>query len=88
MTGTATLSVHVQDQNDNLPTLNATTLGICATDSTTEAVIWAHDLDGDPYGGPFLFQLQNDHQGWSLEPDYGIVTYSTLHHVYLLLFYC
>ncbi|XP_063071878.1 cadherin-13 [Engraulis encrasicolus] len=72
MTGTATLSVHVQDQNDNLPTLNATTLGICATDSTTEAVIWAHDLDGDPYGGPFLFQLQNDHQGWSLEPDYGM----------------
>ncbi|KAL2090728.1 hypothetical protein ACEWY4_012991 [Coilia grayii] len=72
MTGTATLHIHVKDQNDNLPMLNATSISMCATDRTTEAVIWAHDLDGEPFGGPFMFELLNDHKGWTLDPHYGM----------------
>lgn len=71
MTGTATLDIHVQDQNDNSPTLNATSIGICASDTTTEAEISAYDLDGEPFGGPFTFKLLDDHKGWSLDPEYG-----------------
>ncbi|XP_062400440.1 cadherin-like protein 26 [Sardina pilchardus] len=72
MTGTATLNINVQDQNDNSPVLNATSIGICATEGTTEAEISAHDSDGDPYGGPFTFKLLEDHKGWSLDPAYGM----------------
>lgn len=71
MTGTATLNIHVQDQNDNLPTLNATSIGICATDGTTEVEISAYDLDGEPFGGPFTFELLEDHKGWALDPERG-----------------
>ncbi|XP_076124076.1 cadherin-like protein 26 isoform X2 [Alosa pseudoharengus] len=72
MTGTATLNIYVQDQNDNSPVLNATSIGICASDGTTEAEISAHDLDGDPFGGPFTFKLLEDHKGWRLDPEYGM----------------
>lgn len=74
MTGTATLNIHVQDQNDNSPILNATAIGMCASDSTSEADISAHDLDGDPFGGPFTFKLLEDHKGWTLDPEHGKVT--------------
>ncbi|XP_067098979.1 cadherin-like protein 26 [Osmerus mordax] len=72
LTGTGTLRIHVRDQNDNVPQLTVSYVDMCVSDDPTTANITAFDLDLDPYGGPFLFQLLGDTDGkWSLDPSYG-----------------
>ncbi|XP_072239325.1 cadherin-like protein 26 [Leuresthes tenuis] len=72
MTGTATLQVHVTDQNDNVPQLTADCVDVCASDGPTTANITAFDPDGNPFGGPFKFELLGNVDGkWKLNPRYG-----------------
>ena len=72
MTGTATLQVHVTDQNDNVPQLAADYVDICVSDGPTTANITAFDPDGNPFSGPFKFELLgNVERKWKLNPRYG-----------------
>ncbi|KAM9859965.1 cadherin-like protein 26 [Aulostomus maculatus] len=76
LTGTATLNIHVTDQNDNIPQLTLDFLDVCLSDdpttTTTTTNIEAFDLDDNPFGGPFIFQLLGDVMGkWSLNPSHG-----------------
>ncbi|KAL1021471.1 hypothetical protein UPYG_G00013740 [Umbra pygmaea] len=73
MTGTGTLNIHIKDQNDNIPQLNTSTMDMCLSEKPSMANITAFDLDGDPYSGPFTFQLQGDNvKGkWRIDPKYG-----------------
>lgn len=69
MTGTATLNIHITDENDNSPTLNVSIIDMCQLDGPFRTNISAFDLDEDPYGGPFRFKLLgNDESMWRLEP--------------------
>nr|XP_023646317.1 cadherin-like protein 26 isoform X2 [Paramormyrops kingsleyae] len=70
MTGTATLNIHLTDQNDNVPKLESHMLTMCLSASVVN--ITAYDLDGDPYSGPFHFELLGDIKGrWRLDPSFG-----------------
>ncbi|XP_048877561.1 cadherin-like protein 26 isoform X2 [Brienomyrus brachyistius] len=70
MTGTATLNIHLIDQNDNVPKLESHMLSMCL--SASVANITAYDLDEDPYSGPFHFELLGDVKGrWRLDPSFG-----------------
>lgn len=72
MTGTATLHIHVWDQNDNVPQLTVDSLDVCVSDAPTTTNIEAFDPDEAPYGGPFTFELLGNVEGkWRLNPDYG-----------------
>lgn len=72
MTGTATLNIHVTDQNDNVPQLSVDNVDVCVSDGPTTANITAFDLDEKPFGGPFSFELLGDVKGkWKLNPSYG-----------------
>ncbi|KAK5923958.1 hypothetical protein CgunFtcFv8_000883 [Champsocephalus gunnari] len=75
MTGTATLNIHITDENDNVPRLTETTLDICQSDGLSQANITAFDLDQDPFGGPFSFKLQEKEKGkWKIDPTQGYTT--------------
>ncbi|KAL1021473.1 hypothetical protein UPYG_G00013760 [Umbra pygmaea] len=73
LTGTGTLNIHLRDKNDNLPQLNTSTMDMCLSEEPSMVNITAFDLDGDPYSGPFTFQLQGDNvKGkWRIDPKYG-----------------
>ncbi|KAL3977865.1 splicing factor 3B subunit 5 [Sarotherodon galilaeus] len=72
MTGTATLHIHVSDQNDNVPQLTVDSLDVCVSDAPTTTNIEAFDPDEAPYGGPFTFELLGNVEGkWRLNPGYG-----------------
>lgn len=72
MTGTATLNIHVIDQNDNVPQPLIDNVDMCESDSLTTTNITAFDPDQNPYGGPFSFELLGDVKGkWKLNPSYG-----------------
>uniref|UniRef100_A0AAX7UVW4 Cadherin domain-containing protein n=1 Tax=Astatotilapia calliptera TaxID=8154 RepID=A0AAX7UVW4_ASTCA len=72
MTGTATLHIHVSDQNDNVPQLTVDSLDVCVSDAPTTTNIEAFDPDEEPYGGPFTFELLGNVEGkWRLNPGYG-----------------
>ncbi|XP_070708486.1 cadherin-like protein 26 [Pempheris klunzingeri] len=92
MTGTATLNIHIADQNDNVPELLEDNMDVCVSDSPTTSSITASDLDDNPFGGPFSFKLLGDVKGkWKLNPSYGFTAglvkepgvYSGPHTVYL-----
>ncbi|XP_071350316.1 cadherin-like protein 26 [Trachinotus anak] len=71
-TGTATLQIHVSDQNDNVPQPTVHHMDVCVSDSPTTTKITAFDPDGNPFGGPFTFELLGDVRGkWKLNPSYG-----------------
>lgn len=71
-TGTATLSIHITDENDNTPTLLNSTFDMCQWDGPSLAKITASDLDDDPYSGPFNFKLHGDVAGkWAVNPEQG-----------------
>lgn len=73
MTGTATLNVHVSDENDNSPTLGVNTIEMCQSNGASVANISVTDLDGEPYGGPFSFKVLGDVKGmWKVDPAQGI----------------
>lgn len=72
MTGTATLNIHVSDTNDNVPQPAVNYMDMCVSDSPTTTNITAFDLDENPFGGPFTFELLGDVEGkWKLNPSYG-----------------
>ncbi|KAK2862497.1 hypothetical protein Q5P01_002030 [Channa striata] len=72
LTGTCTLQIHVTDQNDNVPQLTMEYFDVCASDSLTITNITAFDLDENPFGGPFRFELLGDVKGkWKLDYSYG-----------------
>lgn len=77
MTGTATLSIHVTDMNDNVPQPTVETVDVCLSDNVTTTDITAFDPDGIPFGGPFTFELLEDVKGkWKLSPSYGRKIYA------------
>lgn len=72
MTGTATLNIHITDENDNTPTLSVSTIDMCQSHGASVANITVIDLDEDPYGGPFQFKLHGDVEGkWRVDPAQG-----------------
>nr|XP_033484428.1 cadherin-2-like [Epinephelus lanceolatus] len=78
MTGTATLSIHITDENDNPPFPPVITIDICQSDGLSRANVTAMDPDEDPHGGPFTFKLQGNVKGkWKLDPTQG-------HSIYLV----
>ncbi|KAJ8409011.1 hypothetical protein AAFF_G00240320 [Aldrovandia affinis] len=72
MSATATLTIHLKDENDNLPHLQMDTMDMCLSDEPTVGSITATDLDEAPYSGPFHFELLGDVKDkWLLDPAYG-----------------
>lgn len=72
MTGTTTMNIHVTDQNDNVPQPAVYNVEMCVSDNRTTTNITASDLDGEPFGGPFTFELLGDFERkWKLNPSYG-----------------
>ncbi|XP_042261543.1 cadherin-like protein 26 [Thunnus maccoyii] len=72
LTSTATLNIHVTDQNDNVPQLTLDYVDVCLSDDPTTINITAFDLDENPFAGPFTFKLLGDVKGkWTLNPSYG-----------------
>ncbi|XP_033181201.1 cadherin-like protein 26 [Mastacembelus armatus] len=72
MTGTATLNIHITDENDNAPFFTANTINVCQSHGPSRVNITAMDLDKEPYGGPFHFKLRGDVEGqWKVDPVQG-----------------
>lgn len=72
MTGTATLTIHVSDENDNSPFLGVNTIDMCQSDEASVVNISVTDLDGDPYVGPFSYKVLGDVEGkWRVHPRHG-----------------
>lgn len=72
MTGTGTLEIYLNDENDNTPVLAVNTLDMCISDGPSQANITAFDIDGDPYSGPFRFVLRGDVKDkWRVLPESG-----------------
>ncbi|XP_063744559.1 B-cadherin-like isoform X2 [Eleginops maclovinus] len=75
LTGTATLNIHIIDENDNVPQLTERNVDICQSDKLSWANITAFDLDQDPYGGPFSFKLLEKEKGkWKFDRTQGYTT--------------
>ncbi|XP_056589457.1 cadherin-13-like [Triplophysa dalaica] len=74
LTGTGTLHIHLQDQNDNAPILTVKNVDICANIEPTRVNISAVDLDLHPYSSPFYYELLGDVAGkWRIDPAHGTV---------------
>lgn len=72
MTGTATLSILISDDNDNAPNLAVSTIDMCQSDGPSLANVTVIDLDEEPYGGPFRFKLREDFGGkWKVDSGEG-----------------
>lgn len=72
MTSTATIQIHIEDKNDNVPLLKENTVSVCQSDEVSSTEITAYDPDGDPYSGPFSFEVIGDHKDkWSFDPSHG-----------------
>ncbi|XP_068997580.1 cadherin-like protein 26 isoform X1 [Embiotoca jacksoni] len=72
LTGTATLSIHITDENDNAPFLAINTIDMCQSGGPSLANITALDLDEKPYSGPFSFKLHgNVKDKWRVDPAQG-----------------
>ncbi|TRY57426.1 hypothetical protein DNTS_031421 [Danionella cerebrum] len=72
MTSTATIQIHVEDKNDNVPLLKETMISVCHSHDLSSTNITAYDIDGDPYSGPFSFEVMGDHkEEWRFDPSHG-----------------
>ncbi|XP_048874467.1 cadherin-like protein 26 [Brienomyrus brachyistius] len=73
-TGTATVLIHLNDINDNVPYLINNTLVLCGNRESKVEIV-ADDKDGHPFSGPFVFSLRgndpNVKSRWKLDPDIG-----------------
>ncbi|XP_028266829.1 cadherin-like protein 26 isoform X2 [Parambassis ranga] len=75
-TGTATLNIHITDENDHAPTLAVSTIDMCQSDEPSMANVTVLDLDKEPYGGPFNFKLHGEVEGkWRVDPEQGYTFY-------------
>ncbi|TRZ00221.1 hypothetical protein DNTS_031788, partial [Danionella cerebrum] len=73
LTATATLFIHVNDENDNAPVLVENSVNMCLDKEPTTANITAVDLDLDPYGSPFYYELLGDVKDkWKIVPAQGV----------------
>ncbi|XP_077058874.1 cadherin-like protein 26 [Siphateles boraxobius] len=76
MTSTATIQIYIEDKNDNVPLLKENMVSVCQSDEVSSTEITAYDPDGDPYSGPFSFEVVGDHKGeWSFDPSHGITVH-------------
>uniref|UniRef100_A0A9J8CCC9 Cadherin 26, tandem duplicate 2 n=1 Tax=Cyprinus carpio carpio TaxID=630221 RepID=A0A9J8CCC9_CYPCA len=72
LTGTGTLVIHLNDQNDNVPILERNAVSICIDKEPTMANITAVDLDFPPFGSPFYYEILEDVKDkWRVEPAHG-----------------
>ncbi|XDV45491.1 hypothetical protein PO909_013581 [Leuciscus waleckii] len=72
LTGTGTLFIHLNDQNDNAPMLEVNTVNMCLDTEPTVANITAVDLDLHPYSSPFNYELLGYVKDkWRVEPTHG-----------------
>ncbi|RXN35389.1 cadherin 26 [Labeo rohita] len=77
MTSTATIQVYIDDKNDNVPILKENMVSVCQSDEVSSTEITAYDPDGDPYSGPFSFEIIGDHkEGWSFDPSHACLLLS------------
>lgn len=68
-TGTATLIIHLLDENDNAPLLKDNKVTICSSESMTN--ITAVDPDLPPFTTPFIYELEDNKGEWKIEPSIG-----------------
>ncbi|XP_053186579.1 desmocollin 2-like protein isoform X1 [Scomber japonicus] len=68
-TGTGTVIIQVEDDNDNKPMLPTTERVLCEKEGELSSlVVVAEDLDQSPYSSPFIFTLVDDPDGkWSVK---------------------
>ncbi|XP_056304805.1 cadherin-like protein 26 [Danio aesculapii] len=72
LTGTGTLFIHVNDENDNVPILEMNRIDLCLNTEPTMANITAVDLDLPPYTSPFYYELLGDVKNkWKIDPIHG-----------------
>ncbi|XP_067287860.1 cadherin-like protein 26 [Pseudorasbora parva] len=72
MTSTATIQIYIEDKNDNVPLLKENMVSVCQSNEVSSTEITAYDPDGDPYSGPFSFEIIGDHkEEWSFDPSHG-----------------
>lgn len=72
LTGTGTVRIHLQDQNDNVPLLKVDHVNMCLDTEPTIVNITAEDLDLPPYSSPFYYELLGDVKGkWRIDPAHG-----------------
>ncbi|XP_026800887.3 cadherin-like protein 26 [Pangasianodon hypophthalmus] len=77
-TGTGTLLILLEDENDNVPLLINNTVSMCLSDEKTMTTITAEDPDLTPHTAPFHYELLEDDemQGkWTIEPKDGRTAY-------------
>lgn len=67
-TGTGTIILVVEDENDNPPTIPNKELVICEKEGELGSVlVTAEDSDQPPFSSPFSFSLPQNNEGiWSL----------------------
>uniref|UniRef100_A0A667ZI92 Cadherin 27 n=1 Tax=Myripristis murdjan TaxID=586833 RepID=A0A667ZI92_9TELE len=74
MTGTATMLIHVKDQNDNVPQLTVDHVDMCVSEGASTTSITAFDPDDEPFTGPFRFELLGEAKGkWRLNTSYDLM---------------
>ncbi|XP_050953272.1 cadherin-like protein 26 [Labeo rohita] len=72
LTGTGTLVIQLNDQNDNVPELEENNVSICLDKELAMVNITAVDLDLPPYGSPLYYELLGDVKNkWRVEPAHG-----------------
>lgn len=72
MTATASLTIHVKDENDNIPFIDETVFDMCQSDGPSLHKIEPVDPDGEPYSGPFSFKLFGEVDNkWKIDPPQG-----------------
>ncbi|XP_054652797.1 cadherin-2A-like isoform X2 [Dunckerocampus dactyliophorus] len=76
MTGTATLSIIISDENDNAPFLAENHMDMCQSEGQSKVNVTALDPDEGPNSGPFRFKLNGDIMGrWDIDPKQGYSVY-------------
>ncbi|KAM9845093.1 desmocollin 2-like protein [Aulostomus maculatus] len=80
-TGTGTIILQVEDENDNAPKIPTSLLLVCEKEGELGSVlVVAEDMDQSPFSAPFIFSLPSDHDGkWSVKRYND--TAATLQHV-------
>ncbi|XP_051967269.1 cadherin-like protein 26 [Xyrauchen texanus] len=80
VTSTATIQIYIEDKNDNVPMLQENMVSVCLSDGVSSTEITANDSDGDPYSGPFSFELIGHLKTeWNFDPSHGNTVHLVKH---------